>query len=281
MRPTHLQTGQGSDGGLRPMTPNVGAVGQGSPLWVQLDTLHLGDILSIRTENKQYEFAMVGRRAALLTSSNPDVPSGIVVLHGSYPLDEVSGLNADIVWGSISVGSGALFANHAAPTQGVRTSKVLSLNVIKAGTYNSAYSSSSPINSLGRVVRATSPAAIASPTPNPTLGLKALTGVSIGSKVPLKPSVGVVAKPIPKPFGLGSGPGSGSGSSGAKLAPAFVAPKSAGQGVVSQETLRVVKPPMPKAMVGPVAPQQFGNLPNPKVAKPVLKPSDFMRVKKP
>jgi hypothetical protein len=110
--------------------------------WVQLDTLKLGDLLTVETASQTYRLSVIGARSALLVSSNPEVPSGVYFLHGSYN-DQVDPLNSGsegtIIWGTLQVGKGLLVAPVGTPSEGIKTSPVSKLSLYKAGTYNSPY----------------------------------------------------------------------------------------------------------------------------------------------
>jgi hypothetical protein len=171
-------------------------------LWVQLDNLKHGDILSIYSESSHYQFVFVGKRCGLLVSSNSDVPSGLYYLHGACPfIDPLEGDSAasaasagsvdtvqTVSWGTLQVGARALFASNLTPNNAIRTSKVVRLGVVRAGSYNSPYAVTTPV-----------PAVSASMSAGQTSANKPVSLSSISTPNVPKPSLGTTLKPLGKP----------------------------------------------------------------------------------
>lgn len=131
-----------------------------SAQWIQIDTLIGGDLLEIYTASSAYFIAITGFQRGLLAGSNPEVPSGEILLLGSWNEEGAPH------WGTIRKGAGLLFSKINEVGSATKTSVVEALFLRKhsgAQSYpqNKTLSASqssparppSPVPSLGLVTK--------------------------------------------------------------------------------------------------------------------------------
>lgn len=131
-----------------------------NPLWVQVDTLALGDVLVLKTQASVYYVTIVGARGGLIFSDKLNFSPQEIVIYGGYDLQE-----QQPSWGKLQVGVPFLYAPIDTPTEAVKTSPLEAIYFKKAalrplgafgasGASSPTTSAASPLRSLGPVVKA-------------------------------------------------------------------------------------------------------------------------------
>lgn len=146
------------------------------PLWVQVDTLGLGDILVVKSQTTYYYLVVVGSRAALLmTNKSADQPIEVHI-YGGYDLEA-----GQPSMGKIQVGVPFLFAPISNLSEAIKTSLVETIYLRKVlGASGSFVGSGAGVKSL---------------TPKLGVGVGATPRVLKTGALPLKP--------LQKPLGVG------------------------------------------------------------------------------
>jgi hypothetical protein len=122
--------------------------------WVQLDMLHPGDLLAVKTETSEYLFSVTGTRTALMVSSNPGLAGAEVILHGS--MGEAAD---DVAWGKLLAGKGLVF-EVLGLSDTIRTSPIARMQLRKCAASSSIIVQRPPtpaVKSAAPVLKTASP----------------------------------------------------------------------------------------------------------------------------
>jgi hypothetical protein len=87
-----------------------------------------GSTLAITTVNHVYTIHVNAPGKGMLTSNNPEVSNGLVILHGAWDIDA-----AEPRWGALQRGWGLLFAHLPNIGSATKTSAVMKISLTRKG----------------------------------------------------------------------------------------------------------------------------------------------------